>query len=87
MYHGVFSGQLQGLDTEPGTQSWILWLPSSMPRTGRSAQAAQVRQSSSRMDRIKEAIFKDREMIHIRRGKAATAGTIGAPITSIGEIP
>jgi hypothetical protein len=34
---------LQGLDTEPGTQSWIFCVPSSMPMRGRSAQAEQVK--------------------------------------------
>jgi hypothetical protein len=61
---------LHGLETEPGTQSWIFCEPISIPKTGRSAQAAQAKQRSNR---IKDAFFKDREMIHIRRGKDAAA--------------
>jgi len=49
----LFPHQLQGFDTEPGTQSWIFCVPNSIPIRGRSAQAAQVMHRSSRTDLIK----------------------------------
>jgi hypothetical protein len=39
---------LQGLDTDPGTQSWILCEPNSIMPCGKSAQAAQAKSRVSR---------------------------------------